>query len=178
EGPEWRAAVAAANPNSVAALLYSDFGPRVQGTPSAAGSGSTVLDYISGGLSGTGLSNTVTDPNNGGLGLFPAQCLPGTGTNAQTQLQGNLFDGNEGSARIDWNASNNDRVFAQMNYARTHDKFFAGAAAGRGFLNPTNNTFPNAQFVYNHTFTPTLINEFKAGYAANLTGVTTATPGV
>src|SRR5216683_1662081 len=36
ESPQWRAAVAAANPNSVAALLYQKFVPSVIGSPNAA----------------------------------------------------------------------------------------------------------------------------------------------
>src|SRR5207302_3097391 len=49
ESPQWRAAVASVLPNSVAALLYKDFTPAVQVTPSG-----TIGDYISAGNSDSG----------------------------------------------------------------------------------------------------------------------------
>lgn len=220
EGAAFRSAVQAALPTSVAALLYKDFAPAVQGTQSSVGNGGTVDSYILGGFSGSGYSSYaeyLCDGLNGaanvarfkalfGVTAADIAALPGVAAGygvtctaqtagggvanrtipflfdtiniAKTQLQGNLFNGNEASGRIDWNAGSNDRIFAQYNWQRISDKFLAGTSGVRGFTNPYNATFPNAQFVYSHTFTPTLLNEAKLGYAANLTGINTALPGV
>jgi hypothetical protein len=51
ETAEWRQAVAAANPNSVAALLYNNFAPSTPGTPFQ-----TLAEYVTGGAGGFGAS--------------------------------------------------------------------------------------------------------------------------
>jgi hypothetical protein len=91
---------------------------------------------------------------------------------------GNLFHGNEASGRIDYNFSEGDRVFAQYNWLRGTDEFFGGDTGFRGFTNPDNYWQGNAQFSYTHTFSPTLLNEFRAGYASNREGIIPAIPGV
>ena len=48
----------------------------------------------------------------------------------------------------------------------------------RGFYNPSTTTTPNFQFSYIHTFTPTLLNEFRAGYAGNDFSWQAGLPGV
>ena len=98
---------------------------------------------------------------------------------SQTQTLGNLFNGNEGSARLDynWNASN--RLSLTYNYLRTTDSFGpCNASCGRGFTNPETGMFPNAQFSFVHTFSPTLLNEFRFGYTQNNTQIGTGIPGV
>jgi hypothetical protein len=99
--------------------------------------------------------------------------------------EGNLFNGWEGSARLDYNFSQKDRFFIQLNWNRLTDSFgFPNTVSqsngrGPGFLNPVLQKYPNGQISLVHTFTPTVLNEFRAGYALNVTGdVTTATPGV
>jgi carboxypeptidase family protein len=93
---------------------------------------------------------------------------------------GNLFDGNEWSTRIDWNAGQNDRIFGEFYWIHTSDKFGAvNVSSGiHGFKNPTTSQFPNFQASWVHTFTPTLINEARAGYVLNRTDVLVATPGI
>jgi hypothetical protein len=132
----------------------------------------------------------VTAADQASLGLMGCTVLPlqaGTFNRAlpffyeatsagKTRSQGNLIHGNEWSGRIDWNATDKDRIFANFNWRRNTDEFFA--ASGRGFPNPNSNTYMNGQFSYSRTITNTLINEFKAGYAAQLQGVKAGFPGV
>jgi len=97
----------------------------------------------------------------------------------QTQSLGNLFNGNEGSLRVDynWNASN--RMYLQFNYLRETDKFGAcTSACSRGFTNPTRNLFPQGSFSYVHTFSSSILNEFRAGYLQNNTNIQVNAGGV
>jgi len=93
---------------------------------------------------------------------------------------GNLFDGNEWSTRIDWNVGQNDHVFGEYNWIHTKDQFGAvNASSGiHGFKNPTASHFPNFQASWVHTFNPNLVNEARAGYVLNRTDVSVATPGI
>ena len=72
-----------------------------------------------------------------------------------------------------------------MNWNRLSDNFgfpnTVSQSNGRGaaFLNPVIQKFPNGQISYIHTFSPSVLNEFRAGYTLNETGdVSVATPGV
>ena len=236
ESPEFRQAVIATQPNSVAALLYHDFVPS-----NSQGTAFTLTDYITGldggaGGSGSGYSNQITDSlgNTVDVGFAQYLCdslngaqnvariasligvtaqdqtdiaalnaaVPGLGCSTpglaagtfsrtapfmvnalntgETQTLGNLFNGNEYSVRVDWNATQNDRVFGQWNWQKTTDAF--GAAAlfpARGFFNATTNFFPNLQLNYTHVFSPSVVNELKAGYTG-LQGpdISTEFPGV
>jgi hypothetical protein len=98
---------------------------------------------------------------------------------------GNLFNGWEGSARVDYNMSQKDRFFAQLNWNRLTDSYgFPNTVSnsnGRGaaFRNPAIAKTPNGQISLIHTFSPSVLNEFRAGYALNVTGdVTTVQPGI
>jgi len=97
----------------------------------------------------------------------------------QTQTLGNLFNGNEASLKIDydWNASN--RMYAQFNWLKQTDSSGpCDAACSRGFTNPERNLFPTGMFSYVHTFSPSVLNEFRAGYTQFNQFIGTATPGV
>jgi hypothetical protein len=101
----------------------------------------------------------------------------------QSQNQGtngNLFQGNEASLRLDYNFSQNDRVFSQMNWSRATDRF--GAVSGltllRGFATPSRITTPNFQLSFVHSFTPTVLNELRVGYAGNLNSSGVTLPGI
>src|SRR5262249_38874067 len=213
----WRAAVAAANPNSLAALLYNTFAPNLIGTP-----GVSLNDYVA---NFTGFSDSFTDylcPDNYGastpaqmaqataaaqrlarvIGVLPGETAgcsvaipvqPGTFDRNSPFLfdtisvfkqqdntpLGNLFNGHEGSLRLDYNWNDRNRFFTQMNWTRANDTFGPGLPdSARGFFNPVKNTFPNFQFNYVRTFSPHVINEFKAGYAGNITLTRTNLPGV
>jgi outer membrane receptor protein involved in Fe transport len=97
----------------------------------------------------------------------------------KSQVSDNLFNGNEASFRLDYNFSAKDRLFGQLNWSKAADQFAGGNATQlRGFYNPSTNTTPNFQFSYIHTFTPTVLNEFRAGYAGNDYSQLATLPGV
>jgi hypothetical protein len=95
-----------------------------------------------------------------------------------SQVDQNLFDGNEASLRLDYNFSQSDRFFTQFKWARSRNRFNASPNLSRGFQNPSTATTPNFQFSYIHVFTPTVLNEFRAGYAQSGFDVTAGLPGV
>src|SRR6266852_3067992 len=117
---------------------------------------------------------------------FQLSAISFNGSQNQNNVsEGNLFNGWEGSARLDYNFSAKDRLFVQMNWNRLNDSFgfpnTVSQSNGRGaaFLNPVIQKFPNGQISYIHTFSPAVLNEFRAGYTLNETGdVSVATPGV
>ncbi len=84
---------------------------------------------------------------------------------------GNLFNGNEGSLRLDYDPSAANRFSISYNLARNTDKYgpCGAPSCARGFFNPNTVRTPNGQFSFLHTFSPTLLNEFRAGYSQNAT---------
>jgi outer membrane receptor protein involved in Fe transport len=95
----------------------------------------------------------------------------------KSQASGDLFDGNEASLRLDYNLDGANRFFSQFNWARSRDKY-SNESDVRGFTNPSRLTTPNFQFSFIHTFSPTLLNEFRAGYALNGNVTAVPLPGV
>jgi hypothetical protein len=97
-----------------------------------------------------------------------------------SQTSGNLFDGNEWSTRIDWVKGQNDRIFGEYYWQHSFDTFGGlNASSGiHGFKNPTGTHTPNFQASWVHTFSPSLINEAKAGYVLNRSDIQVAVPGV
>jgi hypothetical protein len=95
----------------------------------------------------------------------------------KSQVEGNLFNGNEASLRLDFNPGAKDRLFGQFNWARSRDQYTRSNLL-RGFLNPSKVTTPNFQFSYIHIFSLTVLNEFRAGYAGNGNDVSVNLPGV
>jgi outer membrane receptor protein involved in Fe transport len=204
ESPEWRAAVEAGAPNSVAALLYNNFAPSIPGS-----SGVSLDQYVTtnaGTLNGVPnytswlcalpqiipvIGVTAQDAANA---TGTCTLTPSTGTFSrssnfentsvalfgdQTQTLGNLFNGNEAMGRIDYNFNQNNRIFVEFNWQHQTVKFGpCSATCTRGFANPTNDYFPNGQLSFVHTFSPTILNEFKLGYTQNNTQVGTNLPGV
>jgi outer membrane receptor protein involved in Fe transport len=87
----------------------------------------------------------------------------------QTQALGNLFNGKEGSIRVDYNWNTNNRMFANFNYLKTTDSFgpCPTSSCTRGFLDPTRGLFPTGSASYVHTFSPTILNELRVGYLQN-----------
>jgi outer membrane receptor for ferrienterochelin and colicin len=97
----------------------------------------------------------------------------------QTEALGNLFNGNEASLRVDYNWNANNRLYINYNYLRETDKFGPGnIASTRGFTNPLRNNFPAGTFSFVHTFSPTILNEFRAGYLQNNTKIAPNVGGV
>jgi Carboxypeptidase regulatory-like domain/TonB dependent receptor len=93
----------------------------------------------------------------------------------QTDSLGNLFNGKEASLRLDynWNASN--RAYLSFNYNRSTDTYGAcpTSSCTRGFANPTMLFQPQGSFSWVHTFSPTILNEFRAGYTLNKSPILT-----
>jgi hypothetical protein len=225
ESPAWRQAVIAAQPNSVAALLYQNFVPSIPGTQQ-----STLDQYVPGttadftdptlglvpsgtpdytswlcadfnnstisGRMATVLGVTATDraimANNGCTSASIPAVQAGTASRSaafinsstaifktQTQSLGNLFNGNEASARLDYNWNANNRTFAQFNWFHSTDNFGpCDSACTRGFSNPSRSFFPNGQLSYVRTFSSAIVNELRIGYTQNNTGINTNHPGV
>ena len=98
---------------------------------------------------------------------------------SQVQTIGNLFNGNEASGRIDFNPTASNRLFVEFNWLKTSDQFGpCNAACGRGFVNPSRSIFPTGALSFVHTFSPTILNEFRVGYTQNNTGNNVGIPGV
>jgi hypothetical protein len=92
---------------------------------------------------------------------------------------GNLFNGNEATLRLDYNWNTSNRFYAQFNWQRQTDSFGpCNASCTRGFSNPLKGSFPTGTLSFVHTFSPTILNEFRAGYAQNRTLIATNIPGV
>jgi outer membrane receptor for ferrienterochelin and colicin len=97
----------------------------------------------------------------------------------QTQNLGNLFNGNEVSLRLDYNWNANNRFYINYNYNRDTDSFGpCNVSCTRGFGNPLRNNFPQGSVSFVHTFSPTILNEFRAGYLQNNTVIKTNHGGV
>ncbi len=97
----------------------------------------------------------------------------------QTQSLGNLFNGNEASMRVDYNWNTNNRFYINYNYLRETDAFGpSNIAATRGFTNPSRGNFPAGTLSFVHTFSPTILNEFRAGYLQNALDDTVSIGGV
>jgi len=138
----------------------------------------------------------VTGPDITAMGAAGCTNIPGvtTGTIArnvsiqessvatfgtQTQTLGNLFNGNEASLRVDYNWNANNRFYVNYNYLRETDKFGpANIAATRGFTNPQRSNFPAGTLSFVHTFSPTVLNEFRAGYLQNNTDTSVSIGGI
>lgn len=216
ESPQWEQAVIAGAPNSVAALMYKNFPPKIAGT-----AGPTLNQYVLGNTTaypsgfagilcdatypaGFGSIGTKLQPilgvtaadiaTMGTLGCGNTPAVPITGTmnrsdpfenttvavfGTQTQSLGNLFNGNEAMGRLDYNWNANNRMFAQFNWVHTTDQFGpCYSYCTRGFANPSRNYDPNGQFSFVHTFSPSVLNEFRLGYTQNNLAITTSLPGV
>jgi Carboxypeptidase regulatory-like domain/TonB dependent receptor len=214
ESPQWRTAVEAGAPNSVAALLYNNFSPAVAGTPSQ-----TLDQYVTQLTGSTNYTQWLCYTNSQGittaqtklvpiLGVTQADAANAAGTcnltpyigtvgtmnrsaaflnnsvaifGSQTQSLGNLFNGNEAMARIDYNWNTNNRMFVEFNWDHNTDKFGGNncnSNCTRGFTNPNNDYFPNGSFSFVHTFSPTVLNEFRLGYTQNNTQISPNLPGV
>ena len=93
----------------------------------------------------------------------------------------NLFNGNEATGRIDWNINDKNHIFGQFNWLKATDTYGPCAAIGacmRGAAQPLRNLYPNAQFSWVHTFSPTIVNEFRAGYVQNNQTIGATIPGM
>jgi hypothetical protein len=181
ETPQYRAAVIAALPNSTAALLYKNFAPSVgciAGTQQSFPG--TAADVAATGLSTTPAINAAFAKLDAAFPVgSPYLCDSVAQYGQQTQAIGNLFNGKEASGRIDYQPSDKNRFFVQYNWLRSNDAFGPCTPnCTRGFVNPTRNIYPNGQFTWDHTFSPRIVNEFRAGYTENNQAISAGLPGV
>ena len=96
-----------------------------------------------------------------------------------TGIASNLFNGNEASLRLDYNWNTSNRLSVNYNLVRTTDKFGpCSSTCTRGFTNPITGRTPNGQLGWVHTFSPGILNEFRAGYAQNVSLINTGQGGV
>ena len=176
ESPQFRQAVITALPNSTAALLFKNFPPAVAGNNCSAFPGAVLTE----GPTGNPQIDAAFAALDAALPLgSPYLCNSIALYGQQTQAIGNLFQGKEASGRIDYQPRGNDRLFIQYNWLRNSDTFGpCDPACTRGFTNPTDNVYPNCQFTWDHTFSPSVINEFRAGYTSFVQKIGTALPGV
>jgi hypothetical protein len=209
ESPQWRTAVTNGSSNSVAALLYGKFAPAISGTAFqtldqfATPKGGSAPNYTQWlcnsaiqakvipiiGVTSQDVTNAAGTCNlsafSGTVGAM-ARTDPFLNTStaifsAQAQSLGNLFNGNEGMARIDYNWNANNRMYIAVNLDHNTDAFGGlncNANCTRGFQNPNNNHFQTGQFSWVHTFSPTVLNEFRLGYTQNNTQINANLPGV
>jgi hypothetical protein len=123
------------------------------------------------------IGDRTTPTSAGNLAAYENSTVAVFGT--QTQSLGNLFNGIEGSGRIDYTPDSNNRFFAQFNWLHETDSFGpCYSYCTRGFTNPANDHFPTGQLSWVHTFSPTVLNELRAGYTQDNTKISTALPGV
>jgi hypothetical protein len=134
----------------------------------------TVLSYT-GAKCGTplaGQAGQISRNSTTGVSTMPFQVSGISLVKAQTGAfgnVGNLFNGKEFSLRLDYDPSTINRFTANFNYARTTDNYgpCGDPACARGFFNPEIIRSPNGQFSFLHTFSPKVLNEFRAGYSQN-----------
>jgi TonB dependent receptor len=108
---------------------------------------------------------------NASVALFKSQS--GSGINQ------NLFNGNEATLRLDYNWNTNNRFSLNYNDARSTDGFGPCApSCTRGFTNPIKSRTPNGQISFVHTFSPAILNDFRAGYTQNVSLINTKQGGV
>lgn len=110
------------------------------------------------GLSPTALkiASALPKPNLPGL-------ANGTANNLNNLVQ-NYTHGNQGDIKVDWAPSDKDHIFARYSQQHVDNPIVNSEAfqySGNG-----SNVFPLQQAVldYNHTFGPTLLNDFRAGF--------------
>ncbi len=195
ESPEWRKAVSNALPNSVASLIYSNF-PGPSGSVVNTVGQYVSANYGDFGslvcpdnfdsriasnfqrLFGVTATEAAACPTAIPIGQTQTQTLNRSlpfqistvaliGT--QTAANGLLFQGNEWSARIDHNFRENDRLFGRFYWLKQTDEFgpMTGGPMLRGFRQPVANLLPNFAAAWTHFFSPTIVNELRAGYVRN-----------
>jgi Carboxypeptidase regulatory-like domain/TonB dependent receptor len=161
--------------NAIAARMQSIFGvlpsddftkvPILGGKPCSTTPGSQL------GTVGRTMLGSSMVMQNTSVALFKSQT--GSGINQ------NLFNGNESTLRLDYNWNTNNRLSVNYNDARTTDGFGPCASSCmRGFTNPIKGRTPNGQFSFVHTFSPAVLNDFRAGYTQNVSLINTSQGGV
>jgi len=142
-------------------------------------------DIRSGDFSAAG-NNTIYDPETGNP--FPGNVIPTGSIDAIAQAVLNLYplpnrpgaknnyiispsgtdDIDQGDARVDYNFSSNDQIFGRLSMSRrdtfTPTPFPTLANGGGGNTGLGTEDAKGAAVGYTHTFSPTVINVFRAGF--------------
>ena len=89
-------------------------------------------------------------------------------TSVGSEAKGVFYNGDQFTTRLDYQGQNN-RLFGRFYYLQQKNPNVnpTSAAGPRGFVAPSTNSFPGAAFGFVHTFSPTVVNEFDAGFVRN-----------
>jgi hypothetical protein len=162
--------------NNISAKLQPIFGVTAAEASTMASTPGCAANVVGGVYTGT-VGDRSTATSAGSVMPFENTTTAIFGT--QTQSLGNLFNGIEGSGRIDYSPNSNNRLFVQFNWLHETDSFGpCYSYCTRGFTNPANNHFPTGQLSFIHTFSPKVLNELRLGYTQNNTGTSVGYPGV
>ena len=111
----------------------------------------------------------VTDPISEALLKFWPMPNTTGANNFITNVQSSVFD-NTGLIKVDHNFSDNDHLSAR--FADYQGATFTGGALPNEGGNGNTPVSRNGVLIENHTFSPTVLNEFRLGYSRNQTFIT------
>ena len=158
-------------PDNTSAAIAARFQSILGVLPTDDYSGCSVTPASQAGTIGRTATGSTLALQNSSVALFKSQT--GSGINQ------NLFNGNEATLRLDYNWNTKNRLSVNYNDARTTDGFGpCSSSCTRGFTNPIKGRTPNGQFSFIHTFSPAILNDFRAGYTQNVSLINTAQGGV
>ncbi|MCU1313724.1 MAG: hypothetical protein JWM54_1481, partial [Acidobacteriaceae bacterium] len=103
------------------------------------------------------------------LNAYPQPNVPGTQGGTQNNyrtIRQDVRHYNTFDVRLDWNASSKDLAFARFTYDNSQfSRTSEFPTLPAGFASGSNNVHARGYALgYDHTFTPAVINEFRAGY--------------
>jgi hypothetical protein len=87
---------------------------------------------------------------------------------------GDLFEGYEWSTRLDW-VGENDRIFGELFWQKRTDTGFTDP---RGVDFPGEKFTPNFQLSWLHTFSPSVLNDLRVGFARSRDDLLSSVPGL
>jgi hypothetical protein len=173
ESPQWASFVQRANPNSVAAFLYKNY-PAPQIT--------TVTDTVGSYLQGLGYIENATQAE---VDSFLASTFGAgaTGLGADDPIIGETAfftpdstDINQVSGRIDQEfRGGKDKLFGRYYFEKNSGLIVDSRPA---FNNPQTIKAHQLSLSETHVFSPTIVNEFRAGLNRNANDILAGTPGV
>lgn len=87
-----------------------------------------------------------------------------------SRTKGVFSDGNKYTAKGDFQGDKN-RISVRWSFSETKDPSPTPTTGIRGFSNPSTPATTGAAFNFVHTFSPTIVNEFRAGFSRDVTSV-------
>jgi hypothetical protein len=173
ESPQWASFVQRANPNSVGAFLYKNFpAPTI----------TTVTDTVGSYLQGLGYIENATQADVDSF-LTSTFGAGATGLSADDPIIGETAfftpdsnDINQVSGRIDQEfRGGKDKLFGRYYFEKNLGQIVDPRPA---FNNPQEIRGHQLSLSETHVFTPTIVNEFRAGLNRNVNDIIAGTPGV